>query len=135
MTLNLSLPVTVAGLEEIEDRFNNLAAARKALVEAEEALLRSKLALSRAERELDALETTLQAEAPRDKYANEVQRKAYALAGSRSAAETVETLRAEHVEREVARLRAVSALRYCEDTRDMLAIMSGLVAVRAGVAR
>lgn len=128
----LQLPITVAGLEQIEDRFNNLADARRALVEAEEALLRSKFALSAAERELDALETTLQATAPRETCVNEVQRRAYAIAGSRSAAETVTALKAEYLEREVARLRAASTLRYCEDTRDMLAIMSGLAASRVG---
>lgn len=122
---------TIQFIDELEGRYKVLADARRAATAADEALLRSKHALAEAERTLDALATRLQAEAP-ETCRNEVQRKAWALAGSAEAAETVAGLRAAHLENEARGLWARAYLKGADDLRRFVETVAQAAALPPG---
>lgn len=105
--------------------------ARTLLSHADADLIESKAKLAAAERRLDELTIQLQAEAPRDKAANEVQRRAYAILGTAVEAAAVEAARATHTANEVRRVKAVTSVRMAEDMQRYLSGLMTAVALPA----
>jgi hypothetical protein len=89
--------------------------ARAILAHADADLIESKARLAAAERRLDEATIRLQADAPREKATNEVQRRAYAILGAADEAAAVEALREAHTAGEVRHVRARAAVRAAED--------------------
>ena len=102
-------------IDSLTEAATRLCAARAILANADADLIRSKAGLAAAERRLDEVTIRLQADAPRDKAANEVQRRAYAILGTADETAAVEALRQTHVGNEVCRARAYAAVRTAED--------------------
>lgn len=114
---------------ELSNRYDVLADARRALAEAEASLLRSKARLTEADRALDELMLMLVATAPKETCTNEAQRKAYALDGSRAAAEVADGLRAAHLEEEIRHLYARHYVRQADDARRFLEMLPVVAAL------
>jgi hypothetical protein len=106
-------------IERMHTETARLLDARNLLAGAEADLAVSRLRLAEAERTLDELLIRLQADAP-ETCRNEVQRKAWAIAGSAQAAADLAALRDAHLAREIDHIRRRSGLRMAEDRRRFL---------------
>lgn len=119
--------MTTTMIDRLTEAATRLHEARTLLAHADADLIMSKAQLAAAERRLDELTITLQADVPRDRATNEVQRRAYAILSTTEQAAALDAARATHTANEVRRVKAVTSVRMAED---MQRYLGGLIAAR-----